>query len=491
MLTQSRLTSRAILLSGVLSVSCAASVQAQTNTVLPTDIVPLAGPQERGFLSDRMRITLLNRLPSRFYLNASCESSFRLETNPFQMPPRSALIRQFTGGQPFAVLSSQEQEQLGGLLSQVNASQQIFRVLPNMTAGWTLTSKTRVYGNYFVLHDCAPQNSVLNSVVQSVGMGIQQDFPLSSKLNLQADFQGRELFQSKQVPVFDYLPSLTLSYAPSARTVAFMSAVLQLRGRKPFTGATREIDPFYSFGVVHRLGLWTFSAFATFVQNFRQPFRSAALIPVNDYSWVLDFEAARPVSKRIPSLQAFVRAEPVFNFHSNATPGFSGNDFRLFYGLRMALGKPSLLPINQLVRQQLNEVSKAKRLQQGQQQGPQKNPQSNPKPNPQPGPQSNSQPNPQGNSQSIPQPNTQSNLQADPQSNSQSGPQSNSQQPEMMRVGTTLPRIQYVPQQDAPSEKNTPAQVLEDNQPAPQPAIHNELILPQQTISDNLKTPPG
>ncbi|PWT94651.1 MAG: hypothetical protein C5B53_12695 [Candidatus Melainabacteria bacterium] len=354
-------------------------VRAQSNSVLPTDVVPLAGPQERGFMSDRAQITLLNRLPSRFYLNASCENSFRLETNPFQFPPRSSIIRQATGGQPFAMLDLLQQQQLGTQLSEVNASQQIFRTLPNLTGGWTLTSKTRVYGNYFALHDCAMQNTVLNSVVQSVGMGIQQDIPLTSTINLQADFQGRELFQSKQVPVFDYLPSLTLSYAPSSRTVAFLSTVLQLRGRQPFTGATREIDPFYTFGVVRRAGRWTLSAYATFVQNFRQPFGSASLIPVNNYTWVLDFEAARPLTKRLPSLQAFVRAEPVFNFHSKATPGFSGNDFRLFYGLRMSLGKPSLLPINQLVRQQLKEVSKAKRMQRNQ--GSQQTPSSHPQPN--------------------------------------------------------------------------------------------------------------
>jgi hypothetical protein len=367
----SRFIQRLFYCAYAISSICAGRALAQ-GTILPTDIVPLAGPQERGFLSDNMQVTLLNRLPSRFYLNASCETSFREETNPFQFPGRYDVIQQATNGQPLAILNEMQQQRLGTELSQVNASQMIFRTLPNLTAGWTLTSKTRIYGNYFALHDRALQNTVLNSVVQSVGMGIQQDIPITSKINLQADFQGRELFQSKQVPVFDYLPSLTLSYAPSAHTVAFMSSVLQLRGRKPFTGATREIDPFYSFGVVHRRGPWTLSTFATFVQNFRQPFGSASLIPVNNYSWVLDFEIARPLFKRLPSLQGFVRAEPVFNFHSKATPGFSGNDFRLFFGMRMSLGKASLLPINQMVRQQFEEVSKARRLQQNQQK--QKNP---------------------------------------------------------------------------------------------------------------------
>lgn len=341
----------------------ARSASAQ-GTILPTDVVPLAGPQERSFMSDSGRITLLNRLPSRLYINASCETSFRLETNPFQMPTRYDLIQSATRGNPLAILTEAQQNRLGTELSERNASQQIFRALPAATVGWTLTPNTRVYGSYFSVSDTAMQWHSLNSNVMSFGGGVQHDIPLGNRFNLQADFQSRELLQSKQVPVFDYLPSLTLSYAHSERTVAFASTVLQMRGRRPFQAPTREIDPFYSFGMVHRRGKWTFSTFATFVQNFRQPFGSASLIPINNYSWVLDFEIARPVSKRIPSLQAFVRAEPVFNFKSMATPGFSGTDFRLFYGLRMALGKPSLLPINQMVREQLKAISQSKHIRQ-------------------------------------------------------------------------------------------------------------------------------
>ncbi len=324
--------------------------------------MPLAGPQQRGFLSDNLETSLLNGLPSKFYLNASCETSFRLETNPFQMPTRYDLIQQATDGKPITSLTPIQLESLGGQLSEINASQQIYRILPNINTGWTFTPTTRVYFNYFCLHDRPLQSTVLNSVVQSVGIGAQHDIPLGEKFNLQGDIQGRELFQSKQIPVFDYLPSATLSYAHSPQTIAFVSTVLQLRGKIPFTGATREIDPFYSFGVTHRRNMWQFSQFNTFVQNFRQPFAGNALIPVNNYSWVLDFEVARPLVRSIPSLQAFVRAEPVFNFKSEAKPGLSGFDFRLFYGLRMAFSKPSLLPTNQLLREQLNFVSKQKRL---------------------------------------------------------------------------------------------------------------------------------
>ncbi len=337
------------------------SAQVTNPTILPTDIVPLAGPAQRSLLSDDFQITLLNRLPSRFYFNGSCESSFRLETNPFQTPSRSSLILKATNSQPLYVLSTSQRVILNQQLSQVNVTQQIFRVLPSLTAGWYLTPSIRVYSNYFLIRDSALHTPSLNTTVQSISMGIQKDISLPPPFSLQADFQGRELYQTSQIPVFDYIPSLTLTYAHSMRTVAFTSALLQLRGRQPFVSPNREIDPFYSFGVIHRRGQWSFSAYATFVQNFRQPFGGNAYIPVNNYAWIADFEIARTISKRIPA-QIFLRAEPVFNFHSDATPGISGNDFRLFYGLRMQISKPSLLPARSAIEQELKQMNKFKTI---------------------------------------------------------------------------------------------------------------------------------
>jgi len=328
-------------------------------TILQTDIVPLAGPSERSALSDDLQIRLLNKLPSRFYFNASCESTFRLETNPFQMPPASSLVYKFTNGRPLYMLSAAQRYSLNRQLGQVNDTQQISRVLPNITAGWCLTESTRLYCNSFLIRDTALKTSILDTTVGSIGMGIQQDIPVPRPFNLQADFQGRELYQTGQIPVFDYIPSLTLSYARSARTVAFVSALLQLRGRQPFVAPNREIDPFYSFGIVHRRGQYTFSAYSTFVQNFRQPFGGNALIPVNNDSLISDFEIARTISKRIP-MQVLIRAEPVFNFHSNATASLSGFDFRLFYGLRMQMSKPSLLVAKHSIEQQLKQIDKFK-----------------------------------------------------------------------------------------------------------------------------------
>src|SRR4030095_14428211 len=167
--------------------------------------------------------------------------------------------------------------------------------------------------------------------------------------------QARELYQLHQQPVFDFLPAATFSYILTPRTVLFANALLQLRGKRYFQAPTREIDPFYTFGFLHQRGGWAFSNTATFVQNFREPFRRNATIPVNNYSWILDFEVARRLVKQLPGLQAFVRAEPIYNFHSHNSACLAGVDFRLFWGLRFSLGKPALTAALEQIRQQLQE----------------------------------------------------------------------------------------------------------------------------------------
>ena len=67
---------------------------------------------------------------------------------------------------------------------------------------------------------------------------------------------------------------------------------------------------------------------------------------------IADIEVARPVLKKYPGLQAFVRAEPVFNWRGAKRPGLSGFDFRLYGGLRLAISKPSYIgTINKLKKQ--------------------------------------------------------------------------------------------------------------------------------------------
>jgi hypothetical protein len=140
--------------------------------------------------------------------------------------------------------------------------------------------------------------------------------------------------------------------------VAYASTILQIRGRKYFQAPTREIDPFYTWGLMHQRGRWTFSASSTFVQNFRNQFGHQALLPINNYSMISDFEVARRIVPQLPGLQAFMRAEPIWNMHSHNHPGLAGMDFRLFYGLRFSVSKPSLTAGLQQLQQQIEEQEK-------------------------------------------------------------------------------------------------------------------------------------
>lgn len=326
-----------------------------SSTIIPTDILPLPAVQNRLSFAENFQLRLLQKLPARFYFNNSNEITLRYETNPFQFPTKRKLLTQLPAPPIFRVLNPFQQGQILDVLNLANNDDMVFRILPNVTGGWTVTPRTRVYANYFMIRDQLFHNVRLNTVIHSIGGGIQRDIPITSRGNLQAEFQFRELYQLHQQPVFDYLPGLTFSYVLTPRTVLFANAILQLRGKRPFQAPTREIDPFYTWGMLYQKSGWTFSASSTFVQNFREPFRRNASIPVNNYSFILDFEVSRRIIKALPGLQAFVRAEPIYNFHSHNRPGLAGMDFRLFFGFRMALAKPALTSALEQLRQQLEE----------------------------------------------------------------------------------------------------------------------------------------
>lgn len=337
------------------------------STILPTDVLPLPQVQNRLSFAENLQLRILQRLPSRFYFTSSTEVTGRYETNPFQFPTKRRLERELQPSlSQINQLSVLSQQQLRHELSLPGSSQAIFRILPNVTAGFTLTPHTRVFGNYFMIHDSLQQSTRLNTVINSIAYGVQQDIPLGSRANLQAEIQFRELYQSHGKGSsrngsildtrrnFDYLPGLTLSYVVTPRTVAFINALIQIRGKEYFQAPTREFDPFYTWGMLHQRGGWSFSASTTFVQNFREQFPYAT-IRQNNYSFISDFEVARRLFRQVPGLQAFVRAEPIWNFHSRYRPGLSGMDFRLFYGMRLALTKPSLTAGLEQLKQQIEE----------------------------------------------------------------------------------------------------------------------------------------
>lgn len=335
--------------------SFTAPTPVNSSTIIPTDTLPLPTVQNRLSFAENLQLRILQKLPSRLYFNSTVEVSGRYESNPFQFPKKESLIRQLPPPNQFRLLNAFQQAQIYDIIGLASNDDVVFRVLPNVTVGWTLTPHTRLYGNYFMIRDQLARNVRLNTVIHSIGMGLQQDIPITSRGNIQAEIQWRELYQLHQACVFDYLPGLTASYVLTPRTVLFANALLQLRGKRPFQAPTKEIDPFYTWGALYQRNGWSFSASTTFVQNFRHPFRRNATIPVNNYSFISDFEISRRVIKQLPGLQAFIRAEPIWNFHSMNRPGLSGMDFRFFWGLRMAMAKPALTSALEQLRQQLEE----------------------------------------------------------------------------------------------------------------------------------------
>ncbi|MBX9877062.1 MAG: hypothetical protein K2Y22_01265 [Candidatus Obscuribacterales bacterium] len=342
---------------GIENANIRSDVRALPGSIIPTDVVPLPAAEERLSFGENLQLRILQRLPARLYFNGSCESTFRIETNPFQFPKKSTFIKKnFPPPPVFAQLNAFQQNDFFRQLSFINAFDVVFRVLPNVTIGWTLTPRTRVFGNFFMIRDSLMHEVRLNTTIFSVAYGIQQDVPITRRGNLQIECQARELMQQNGTPVFDLLPALTFSYILTPRMVLFANTLLQARGRGYFKPATRELDPFFTFGGLYQRGGWSVSATGTYVQNWREMYGANASIPINNQSWICDFEVARRLFKELSGLQAFVRAEPIWNFGSHNTAGLAGFDYRFFWGLRMAMGKPPLTAALNQIRQQLEET---------------------------------------------------------------------------------------------------------------------------------------
>ncbi|MBX9572645.1 MAG: hypothetical protein K2X77_27365 [Candidatus Obscuribacterales bacterium] len=261
-------------------------------------------------------------MPERLWFNASTEVSQRLDTNVF-----------FDYSSP--------------------RPDYAFRVLPNVTVGYEALKNTSMYANYFVIKDNFADNTILSPpTTQSLSWGLQNTQYFGKKTSLQLDFQARELWQISHLRQFDFLPGLTLTHVANPKNIMFASSLLQLRGGKYFVAPTREIDPFFTIGYIHRRGSWTFLLSNTYVMNFRN---RNAIPQQSNFSMISNLEVMRPVLKELPSMQAFVRAEPVWNWHSNKQPGLSGFDFRIYGGLRLVANKPSYYAGMENLRQQILE----------------------------------------------------------------------------------------------------------------------------------------
>jgi hypothetical protein len=329
------------------------------STVLPTDVVPLPLPEERRAVGESLKFRIFQKLPSRFYMNATCETSGRIETNVFQFPTKRQILNSatFNRGVPFGALSGEDQLALGAAVDRASQADSVYRVTPNITAGWALGPNTRVFGNYFYLRDKLARFNTLNTYINQVGTGIEHNISLPKRANLELQFMTRELWQVNADPVFDYIPSTTLSIPIRNNTIAYFNALAQFRSLNFFGAVNREIDPFFTIGALHQRGTWSYSANMTYLVNFRRGFKDAS-IDVNSQTIICDFEIAKQLFKKIPGFQGFIRAEPVYNFGTDNLPGLAGMDFRLFYGVRGAVSKPPLVGTIQLLKQRYQDPPK-------------------------------------------------------------------------------------------------------------------------------------
>lgn len=314
------------------------------STVLPTDTAPIPIQTEKTKLGESFKLRLFQKLPAPFYFSGTVESSFRIETNVFQFPSRSSILRKFAPD-GLENLSPEGAQAVQGLLDRAYAEDVVFRVTPNLTAGWAFTPNTHIFANYYCLRDKLFKNNILNTTINQVGLGVEHQRQITKNTQFELQFMARELWQLNAIPVFDYIPSMTLTYyglPQKWRAVAYFNAIMQMRSTKFMHGPNRSITPFYTWGIASTRGRWAFSANATLLNTYQKGFE-AAFNQLNTGSWICDFEVARQVIDSLPGFQAFVRCEPVFNFAGRNLPGLSGADVRVFFGLRMSAYKPNLV----------------------------------------------------------------------------------------------------------------------------------------------------
>ncbi len=298
--------------------------------LLPTDITPQVFNGQNQVLNRDVQFQLLKHLPARFYFSAINEVSNRLETNVFQ------------------TLHNQRQDY-------------VFREAPTVTAGWMLDNHSSIYCNYFVIKDVFADHYTLTPpTFQSLSLGLKRDIVLGDRTTATIDWQARQLWQARNLYQADMLPSFSMSRTVTNNFTLFGSTLLQLRGKDYFVPATREIDPFYSVGLIYRRGLWNFSANTTYITNFRN---HNAIPPKGNVNMISDYEISRPIIAKFPYVVSFIRAEPIWNWHGHRLPGQSGFDFRLYGGIRMAFSKePFNASVNEM-RQQLIEQEQVKQQQ--------------------------------------------------------------------------------------------------------------------------------
>jgi hypothetical protein len=278
---------------------------------LPTDLTPIRVNQERELFNPSKSYYVFQKLPPRLWFNMTTEINQRLETNVYLKDAASAKKADY-----------------------------VFRAFPSLTVGYYLGKGTSIYSNYFVIKDVYAQSGSLGRpTTQSLSMGVRKEVPLGDHSSLQFDFQSRELWQAAGLHQADLIPGVLYTRIFKGNTVGFANVQLQMRGRDYFVAPTREIDPFYTLGLVKTVNGFIFTATSTLITNYRSPPFTGSIPAHGNEAIISDYEVAHPVGKKMPGLVAFVRAEPIWNWNSGHTPGISGFDFRLYSGFRYNLAK--------------------------------------------------------------------------------------------------------------------------------------------------------
>lgn len=275
-------------------------------------------------------LKLLDALPNQFYLYASSEVSGRMETNPYQAPPRFK--------EPFV-------ENTGA-----------FRLQNNLTMGYALTPKDKVQISFFHLVNKYDNFTRfrLDGSSYSIAPSYQRTLFEKDGWQLTGNIQARQTITNTNATSGSLLPSVTLVKGFQKAGYAYLNTAVDL-GRSNFAiGDIDIITPSATLGYgwqmpydspntwLKPLGGLNFTASGTY--SFSTVATAEFPSPSNFQSYFLTAELAMPIYQNAP-VSLFCRSEAIFNTgHDRDAFGVSGVNYRLFGGLRVSANKNAVFP---------------------------------------------------------------------------------------------------------------------------------------------------
>jgi hypothetical protein len=263
-------------------------------------------------------------LPSRMFFSGSVESSYRMETNPYQAP---LAYHSFIDNR-------------GALRRQADA-----------TLGYALGQKDRVSLGYFMLSNNYDNFTPyrLDSTSHSLSLTYEHDFYQGQHWSVRSAMVGRQVFTPNGSVSGDLMPSVTVMRRLGTNGWSYGNGALNLSRSDFFIGDVSSLTPILSVGLGYQVPydsekLWqkmlqglTMSLSSTY--SFATNYDASLGSPRNYQNLIITGELSRAIRRKWP-LVAFVRGEPVFNFGQNRDAfGLSGINFRLFGGLRYSFSK--------------------------------------------------------------------------------------------------------------------------------------------------------